>query len=463
MSRILSLFLVLLFSGVLLPSGVAAQSPPVVVTFDEAMRIAMENSPALMRAALQVEASHDAVSMAHANFLPNLSASVQPTRRFGLAFDQTTGSLQQATSDALSASLSSSVNLFNGFRDVSELERRRIERLGSEYQMQRAQEDVVFMVASQFLTIVLNRDIVEIRLEALEAQRLQRDQIENLLEMGMRPRADLLQQDALVAESELALLQAENALELAETEMIRLLMLDPALRYDFVAPSLDETSLFPESISMEDLLVAAYERRVDLRSQDLAIEAAEVGVRSAQSGYYPTLNMFGSVGSSYSSAAQRMVDGGGFVTEPIPFGDQFFRDNRSGSIGLSLNIPIFDRFTTRSQVRAARMTVRNEEIRREELSQQIAVEVRQAYLDYRNVEMRLDVTARRLLAAEAALEAEEIRYEEGVSTLAELALARSRYVEAASSRAQAIAEFHFQRRRLEYAAGLIDLGTPLFD
>ena len=109
------------------------------------------------------------------------------------------------------------------------------------------------------------------------------------------------------------------------------------------------------------------------------------------------------------------------------------------------------------------MAVRNEEIRRDELRQEIAVQVRQAYLDYQNVEMRLDVTARRLLAAEAALDAEQIRYDEGVSTLAELAQARARYVEAASSRAQAVAEFHFQRRRLEYTSGLLDLQPSLFD
>lgn len=463
MHRLVVLLLALVFTHVAVAPESVAQDMPVAITFDEAMRIAMENSPALLRAALAVEASEDAVSMAQANFLPSLMGSASGNRSFGLTFDQTTGSLQQTTVDGLSASLSASVNLFNGFRDVSELERRRLERLGSEYQMRRAQEDVVFMVASQFLTIVLNRDIVEIRREALEAQQVQRDQIVSLVELGMRPNADLLQQDALVAEAELSVLQAENALELAETEMIRLLQLDPALSYDFIAPTLGETSLFPEQVTLHELLNAAYERRIDLRSQDIAIEAAEVGVRSARSGYYPTLSLGGSFGSGYSSAARRLVEGPGIVTEPIPFGDQFFRENRSGSIGISLNVPIFDRFFTRSQVRSARMAVRNEEIRRDELRQEIAVQVRQAYLDYQNVEMRLDVTARRLLAAEAALDAEQVRYDEGVSTLAELAQARARYVEAASSRAQAVAEFHFQRRRLEYTSGLLDLQPSLFD
>ena len=119
MHRLVVLLLALAFTHTAAAPESAAQDMPVAITFDEAMRLAMENSPALLRAALTVEASEDAVTMAQANFLPTLMGSASGIRSFGLTFDQTTGSLQQTTVDDLSASLSASVNLFNGFRTAN--------------------------------------------------------------------------------------------------------------------------------------------------------------------------------------------------------------------------------------------------------------------------------------------------------------------------------------------------------
>ena len=458
------------------------------VTFEEAIRLALVQNPRLRRAETAVSAAGEAVELARAAFLPDLSATVQPTRRYGLGFDQTTGSLQQSTSDVMSASLSTSVNLFNGFRDQADLRRRRVEQEARGFTMQRTQEDVVFTVASQFLSVVLEREIRQIRTDALASQHAQLDRIQELVDAGVRPRVDLIAQAAVLAEAEFAVLQAESAIDLAETELVRTLQLDPRGHYRFVAPSLDGMAQAPDTFDLQTMIDVAFERRPDLRAQELQIQAAEQGIRVASSGYYPRVNAFANVGSSFSSLARRPIEGslvsvpvttesgeqilvGGvpftFVGNPAfestPFVDQFFTENRAGGVGLSLTVPIFDRFATRAQVRQARLAVENERIIRSQLEQDVAVEVRQAYLDYRNAEKRLQVANRQIDAARAALAAEEDRYEFGVATLFELTQARSRVVEAESILAQSTAMYVFQRRRLEYTAGLIDPTIDLFD
>ena len=83
---------------------------------------------------------------------------------------------------------------------------------------------------------------------------------------------------------------------------------------------------------------------------------------SARAGYYPSVDLFASYGSSYSSLASRglldqtvvvpvttedgepiFVGGQPFTfentpREGTPFGDQFFTDNRGGRLGLSVSI-----------------------------------------------------------------------------------------------------------------------------
>ena len=297
----------------------------------------------------------------------------------------------------------------------------------------------------------------------------------------------MLQQQALVAQRELTLLQAESDLEVSQTRLVQILQLDPFGNYAFVAPSLDAVPLQAEAYDLEVLLTAALERRDDLRAQQLQIEAAEAGVRVARSGYYPTVNLFAGYGTSYSSQATRTVGGtpieipvttssgdpillGGqpltfeqpLAREETPLGDQFV-DNRGGSVGLSINIPIFDRFVTRSQVEQARLAAVNERIQLDNLRQDVALQVRQGYLDYQNAAKRLDVTARQVAAAEAALNAEQERYDLGVSTLTELTQARALLIEAQSSRAQAVAQFVFQSKLIDYATGTLDPTARLFD
>lgn len=478
----------ILVLGVLGVSTAAAQSAPEEITFDEALQIGLERNTALRQATNVAEARAFDVSANRAQFLPDVSASIRPTQRYGLTFDQTTGQLDQETTESVNASVSASVNLFNGFRDVASLNQASLQREASESSLVRAQQDVLFNVANQFLQVLLSKQLVLIQEENLEADRAQLDQIAALVEAGVRARADLLQQEAQLAQRELTLLQAESDLELAQTRLVQILQLDPFGNYTFVAPSLEAAVLDRDDYDLEALLTAALERRDDLRAQQLQIEAAEASVRVAKGGYYPTVNLFGSYGSSYSSLATRPIDGEPVVVpvtteggEPIlvggepftftqslpredtPFGAQFFNENRGGSIALAIDIPIFDRFLTRSQVQQAEIQAANERIALADLRQEVALQVRQGYLDYQNAAKRLDVTARQVASAEAALDAEQERYDLGVSTLTELTQARALLVEAQSARAQAVAQFVFQQKLLDYAIGTLDPNAPLFD
>ena len=98
----------------------------------------------------------------------------------------------------------------------------------------------------------------------------------------------------------------------------------------------------------------------------------------------------------------------------------------------------------------------------ENLQQSVAIEVRQAYLDYQTAVKRLEVTEKSLRAADQAFQVEQERYNVGASTLVELTQSNSRYIDAASQRAQAVFQFHFQHRLIEYYQGSLDPTQPLF-
>ncbi len=486
MSRFLAVFFIVAAIG----APVRAQR---AITFNEAMRLALSENPDLLQAELSDEASELNVSSARVDALPLpfVSASISPTQRYGLSFDQTTGQLNSQTSESLNLSVGGSVNLFNGFRGRRALEQARLLRSASTFSFEYARQQVAFEVASRFLQVMLDKEFVGIRQQTLTAQGAQLDQIEALVEAGVRAQADLFSQRAAVAQARAAVLQAEQAVGLSETRLVEYLVLDPFGEYEFVAPALSNESLVAEDLSLDILLRTAYERRADLRAQERNIEAARAGIAVARSGRLPSIDLSAGYGTGYSSLQQRLLnpdtspvsfpvtteDGRPVLLDGVPFlipistNPEFentpifsqFADNRAGNISLSISIPIFDRYQTSRQVQQARLEVRQQEVALERVKQAIAVAVRQAVNDYRNAAEQLDAASAQVEAAEAALRAERDRYELGTGTLVAQTQAQTAYAEALASRLQAIYQFVFSRKLIEFAQGNFDPNTALLD
>ena len=102
------------------------------------------------------------------------------------------------------------------------------------------------------------------------------------------------------------------------------------------------------------------------------------------------------------------------------------------------------------------MFLNNRKLDLQNLEQNISLEVRQSYLDYQSAAKRLEVTAKQLRSARQANDVERERYNVGASTLVELQLVRASFVNAASTRAQAIYQFLFQAKVIDYYLGVLN-------
>lgn len=441
MSAILKRWLLL---WILLPLSAMAQSGQ-RITFDEALRLALRRNPLILQAANQRMRSEISLASAHSNFLPDFNLSLSGSRDYGRNFVFDEGRVVDQTTHYLSSSLSASINLFNGFRDVHTVTQARAQVAASELNETRQRETVLFNVASAFLALIEAQEQVRIQEENLTAQRALLNQIEAFVQVGTRPVADLYQQQAQVAAAELELINARRNQQLQEANLIQLLQLDPFGTYEFVAPAVDTLALRAPSYEVQTLLQVAFERRTDLQAFEEQLRAAEYGVRIAHATYWPNIALRLSYGSSYTDLA------------PLSFEEQFFNRNRRGSIGLSLTFPIFDRFTTRHNVQRARVEVENTRVQLQQLRQEIATQVRQAFLDYETAWQQYQTAQFQLQAARQALEANQERYNVGSATLVELSQARATFVRAESDLVRARYTLLFRQKLIDYYAGTLDL------
>ncbi len=418
------------------------------ITFEEAVQIALQQNVNLRQSENLVDLDARRVFQRQMDFLPDLRFSTNGIRGSGFTQDQA-GRNIAFTNSTLSGTFSTSLNLFNGFADVASLEQARHEYDASALTYDRNRQNVVFAVVDNYLAYISSQERIRIQQENVEAQRQQLAQIEEFVNVGARPISDLYQQQAAVAQAEFEVLNAQRQAELNKTRLIQVLHLDPFGSYEFEAPSVDETIQPRNQYELESLLLAAYQMRPDIRAQEEQILAAREGIRIARSQYYPRVDLNAGYRSNFSPDAE------GGLWDQIDA-------NRGNNIGFSLSFPIFDRFTRGTNVQQAEVVYRNERLELETLRQDVALQVRQAYLDYLIAEKRVDVAETQLRAAQQALDAAEERYNVGAGTLVELSQARAQFVEAASNRAQARVDLLFQSRLVDYHTGRLDPNQDLF-
>ena len=418
-------------------------APSQTITFDDAIRIALRQNTTLLQANNSAALSSATVRQQRLSFLPDLRFTTNTGQNYGRTFSEDEGRIIDQTTQSVNASVSSSVTLFNGLTNVASLRSAQLSEDAGERNVKRAEQTVAFTVASNFLALVQQQEQLRVQRENLAAQEAQEKQIKAFVDAGSRPISDLYQQQAAVASARSQVVNAERAFELAKVDLIQTLQLDPRGSYAFAPPALDTASKANATFSLDSLLTRALGQRSDLFAQQSLVSAASQNVKAANGSRWPSLSLSAGYNSAYSSAT------------PIGFTDQL-NQRRGGSLAIGLSIPLFDRGTTDLAAQRAQIAEDNARLDLKDRQQQVGLEVRRAYLDYRAATQQLDAAEAQLRAAALALQASQQRYNVGAATLLEVTQARATQLQGASALVTARYGLLFQRTLIGYYIGDLD-------
>lgn len=416
-----------------------------VITLQEAINLALENSNELKIAENNVQDSEYSERSEKADYFPSVDASMNANRNIGRSFDQDIGAITTDANNSFSGNLSGSLPIFSGFNNLHTLRSSQYDRQSAEENLQRIREEVIFNTASRYLEYILDKEILEIERENLEASEKTLEQVEAQVDVGSQPSGDLYDQESTVANNELSVVNSENALQSSRLELIQTLQVDPLGEYEFSTPEINEETVASADYDLDNLVETALENRSDLKREEFNIESIKHQLSATRGNLLPSLSMSGSVSSNYT---QRL--------EEFGFQDQFFDQNISRSIGLSLSIPIFGNLDRRNNVQSQEITFKNAKLELEDTELEVVQEVNQAYNDYESYVKELEASEKALRAAERSYETQQERYEVGSGTLIELSDANADYVQAQGNRAQVLFRVIFQQQLLDYYIGRLD-------
>jgi len=437
------------------PLSLGAQQPvgssgptATTITFDQALGLALRQNTAVRQAQNSAALNSTAVTQSKLAFLPNLNVSANTAQDYGRNFSQTDGQIINTTTNTLNAGISSSVTVFDGMKNLSNLRSAQASEDAGEKDLSRARQTAVFTVASNFLSLTTQEQQLAVQQQNLAAQEALENQISQFVKAGSRPVSDLYQQQATVASARASVVTTQNAVELAKVDLIQTLQLDPRGTYDFQAPATPDTAAGNVSFNLDSLLDKAFAQRPDLGADLSRVEAAQQDIKAANASKWPTISITGGYNSAVSSAAD------------AAFLDQL-NQRRGGTIGVGISIPIFDRGATQAATQRAQIDADNANLALSTQRQQVALEVRRAYLDYEAARQQLAAADAQQRAAALAVTTTQQRYQVGAATLVELSQARASQVQAQGAYINARNNLIFQQSLMSYYTGDLNPASGL--
>lgn len=426
------------------------------ITLQEAINIVLENSNDLQIAAYNVTASEYNVRYEKTHSWPSVTGTIESGRNASRQFVPGTDNFVNQAVNSIDGSLQISSTLFNGFENRNSLQSSNYDLHSNKANRQWVRETVIFETANLFLQVILSQKLYIIAKENLKASKDLLKQVQAQVDIRERSIVDLYKQRADVASKELDVANQNNNRMLSRADLIQQLQIDPFQNYKFTMPPIEEGDLSLITLDLKHLYETALAKRSDLQSQKYQVEADKYQLKAAKGALYPSLNLGASLSSAYGD--QFSVSG---IDGSIPFGEQFFDDRITNVILLSLTIPFFNAFESRTNVQLQEISYKSAQLNAETKRLQVFQQINKAYNNYKTLEKHLESTEIILEAAGQAYQSELKRYGIGEATLIELHQANTEYVIAQINRTQAEYNFVFQKKLLDYYTG--ELSSDFWD
>jgi outer membrane protein len=456
-----------------------AQGDTTILTFQDAVRIALMNSVTLNQQKNQLELNQVQKNSAIAQIAPNISLNGAATQFNGNSFNQQQGRVINGVRDQISGSISANMNIFSGFGRLNSIKMNARLVDAQSHFVNRTAQDVINTVSTQYLQVLLDIELVRIAKENFDVLNKQYEQIQEFVKVGTKSPVDEYNQDALTKAAELRYVQAQITLNNDKALLTQTLLIDPFESFKVVKPSWDVNEISTDSLDAQKLLATAMQFRGDYKRALENEQAQRFGAMATKSLMLPSLSAFGNYGSSYNfqhdvpdsatftsteyaivnNQLQKIVSSETVVNPdiPRPFSEQFRTNNVYKSYGLQLTIPIFSGLQNRASYIQQKVAYKNSQLLTKNAEYQLKNDVQRSVYNFEGVKKAYVVSQAQLRAAQMALNLETERYNLGVTNFIDYSTANRAYIQALTDQAQAEYRLLFQKIQLEYTLGTLKI------
>jgi len=365
-------------------------SAPTEFTLTNAILIAFKNNKDIQMQEQEITVASANILGAKSVFLPQINLQGSYTYNDKVLAENIFSGYEN---DNL-AKLAFSESVYSGGANMANFKQAKIS-LDIQQETLRAKKlDVEFDARRLYYGLLLAYETERIAKDALDQAIAHYEDVRHMYEQGTASRFDMLQSGIQVSLLEPDVVRARNEIDSLKAELNKLL----ARKVDYPIETKEKLAYSFIKIDENEFLKNAYLERPEIKLKSLGVDIDKWGIQMAKSGYRPQIDILG--GYSYRSNN---------------LGNMFNEKQRNWNAGVTVNIPIFEGFSTKAKVDAARARYAQAKISQDNLADQIAVEIRKACLGLQESEAIIKSQKDNVEQAREALRIAEVSYANGVA------------------------------------------------
>ncbi|HEY4195417.1 MAG TPA: TolC family protein [Mucilaginibacter sp.] len=447
-----------------------------VISLQKAVDLTLQNNLTIKQSQISEALATEDVKQSQYNQLPSLTVNPQGSYNFGRSPNLTTYSYTSQSFLYVNGQASVSVTLFQGGTLRNQILQNKITLDVDRTSTAKVKNDLLLNVVTDYLTILTDQDLVVAAKQQIDLAKITLDRAQKNFDQGAATLADLSQAKAQVSTAELNLTTAQNQVDLAILVLKQYMEMDPNTDITVEKPDISKLSDVKTIYDANEVIKTAFSVNPDIRLAELQQQGYAQAIKVAKGSYYPTLSLFGGVGSNYSSISQNVVgitniqqQIGSVAIQGVntPVYGQFqspvyspsysltnqFGNNFNQSFGVSLQIPVFNHFSARTSVRKAKLNYENAAVATQLAKNNLSKTIIQAVLDLQAAVKSYQSALQTYESNKDALNVTKQRYDAGFVNTLDYNTAVTNYNKAQNDMINAKYSMIFRSKVIDYYLG----------
>jgi len=407
-------------------------------TLAECIGYALNENIQVRKAGVSVSVGELTLQQAKDNRLPGLNASLGEN----LGWQQKTDSFGETSlgsSSRTSASVSSSLTLFDGFQLRNQIRQAGLDYKTLQFSTDQTKESVSLSIMSAFLQVLYAEENVTNSRNQADATRGELALASERLSLGAIANSEYLQVKTQLATEEASLTNSVNNLKMAKVNLMQLMEYPVDELFEIARPDIDAVISIVPSDDAVDVYEEALQIKPQVKIAALNRESASLDLEIARGGFYPSVSVNAGMSTGFTQAAE--------------MGSQL-KNGFSPSLGLSASIPIFRNNQNKSSVARAKYGITTAELDEQYTRNQLRKEVEQAVLDAQSALLSYQASMNQYEASLESYNVSEEKFKLGAMNSVDFLIQKTSLTSAESNLLQAKYELVYSHKIIDFYRGI---------
>lgn len=445
-----------------------------IYNLQQCIDLGIKNNPDVKNSQFILESDKVYKQQAVANMLPGISGNISRSVYSGKSINPYTNSYINQQNTADNYGLNASILLWHGSSIMNLVKQNSLTYEAGKMDLQNIKDQLTINIILAYLSVLSEQEQLKMAKQQVVVTQQQVDRLTIENDKGNIAPSDLYNMRGQLGSNELAVISTQNALTTAKLTLAQLMNI-PFADTMQIAP-IETSILAPYNGTINDIYQYAVTHLPIVKAAELHNESAKKAVKSARGGLYPSLSLFGGLGTNYSSAATASELVGtsdqqtnsyimlnndklpvytpesNYTSNKVPYNTQW-KNNLNSNIGLNLSIPILNGLQARSRVKLAKINEEQTAFQQNTVKIQLGQAIERDYVNMTNAYDTYKKLVQQVADYSESFREATIKFEAGAINSVDFVIAENNMNQAELNLISAKYNYIVQTKVLDYFRG----------